>query len=175
MENGNTPFSSWHRSSSVLALESAHGSALVPGRKLQLIQRPTRLAGLITFSATRHVGDLLFAIGLGSLAPLWGFVILVAGETIRVLRLIRSPDPSTHAQKPEPKEASVLRMRRTDPTPPTPQWSRALRQEAAKWGLLLAMVVFTITLRDRLAKVLAGASVLVSTLLALRNLRHRPE
>jgi hypothetical protein len=37
----------------------------------------------------RHLGELLFAVGLASLAPLWGFVILVAGEALRLFRLMR--------------------------------------------------------------------------------------
>jgi len=130
-------------------------------------------------SYSQHAGDLLFAIGLGSLAPLSGFIILVAGEAIRVFRLIGRPDAFSHAQKLTPEETSVPWLRQSDrfdsrSTAAIPQWSRAFGQEAAKWGLFLTMVVFTITLRDRLAEVLAGASVLVSTVLALRHLSHWP-
>jgi hypothetical protein len=52
----------------------------------------------------QHVGDLLFAIGLGSVAPFWGFIILVAGEAIPFLRLIRFPDAFGQAQTPKPEE-----------------------------------------------------------------------
>jgi hypothetical protein len=36
-----------------------------------------------------YLGDLCYAIGLGSLAPLAGFVILVTEEALRVFRLMR--------------------------------------------------------------------------------------
>jgi hypothetical protein len=42
---------------------------------------------------------------------------------------------------------------------------KAFRKEAVKWGLFLTMVVFVITLKDRLAEVLAAASFLIGLLL----------
>jgi hypothetical protein len=113
---------------------------------------------------SRYFGDLLYAIGLASLFPLWGFIILVAGETLRVLRLIQREDP--RARK------LMLHMLPTalPLTPPAAQefhsgWGKAFRQETVKWGLFLTMVVFVITLKDRLAEVLAAASFLIGLLL----------
>jgi len=99
----------------------------------------------------RYLGELLFAIGLGSLAPLWGFVILVAGEALRLFRLIRREDDQRPASPPQ-ANSNV-------------QWRAALRQEVGKWGMLLTMVVFVITLKDRLAEVLAAASLLTGLFL----------
>ena len=59
-----------------------------------------------------RTGEFLYATGLGTLMPLAGFVILVAGQAIRILRLAEPPD---HANR--------------------PSWTRAMRGEAAKWGL----------------------------------------
>jgi hypothetical protein len=101
----------------------------------------------------RYLGELLFAIGLGSLAPLWGFVILVAGEALRLFRLMRREDDQTRPLASSPQAKSK------------PQWRRALRQEAGKWGMLLTMIVFVITLKDRLAEVLATASLLTGLFL----------
>jgi hypothetical protein len=42
---------------------------------------------------------------------------------------------------------------------------KAFRQEAVKWGLFLTTVVFVITLKDRLAEVLAVACFLIGLLL----------
>jgi hypothetical protein len=42
-----------------------------------------------------HLGDLLFALGLGSLAPLPGFLLLVAGQAFLV-RLIRRAERDLH-------------------------------------------------------------------------------
>ncbi len=99
----------------------------------------------------RDLGELLFAIGLASLAPLWGFVILVVGEGLRLFRLMRREDDQTPASSPQAKSNA--------------QWRKALRQEAGKWGMLLTMIVFVITLKDRLAEVLAAASLLTGLLL----------
>jgi hypothetical protein len=112
---------------------------------------------------SRYFGDLLYAIGLASLFPLWGFIILVAGETLRVLRLIQREDPRARNL--------LLHMLPTAlPLIPPAQefhsgWGKAFRQETVKWGLFLTMVVFVITLKDRLAEVLAVASFLIGLLL----------
>lgn len=108
------------------------------------------------FRYPHYIGDLLYAIGLGSLAPVEGFVILLAGEAIRVLRLVLREDQLG------------LSGARTEP-----QWSGAFRIEAAKWGILLTMIVFTITLKDWVAEVLAGTSALVWILLNARRRQRR--
>lgn len=98
-----------------------------------------------------HAGELLYAIGLASLAPLSGAILFVAGESLRILRL-------------------ALREReqpRGWPSPEMPQRRGAFRREAAKWGLFLTMIVFSITLIDRVANILAAASVLTWAILNL--------
>jgi hypothetical protein len=112
----------------------------------------------------RHLGDLLYAIGLGSLAPLWGFVILVAGEALRVSRLIRREDDHAENLQQQPLSAPPPLA------PPVtkeldPVWRRAFRQEAVKCGLFLTMIVFVITLKDRVAEVLATTSFFIGLLL----------
>ncbi len=99
----------------------------------------------------RYLGELSFAIGLASLAPLWGFVILVAGEALRLFRLMRREDDQTPASSLQAKSNA--------------QWRTALRQEAGKWGMLLTMILFVITLKDRLAEVLAAVSLLTGLFL----------
>jgi hypothetical protein len=100
---------------------------------------------------SRYLGELLFAIGLASLAPLWGFVILVAGEALRLFRLMRREDDQMPASSPQAKSHA--------------EWRRALRQEAGKWAMLVTMIVFVITLKDRVAEVLAAGSLLSGLLL----------
>jgi hypothetical protein len=108
----------------------------------------------------RHLGEIFYAMGLGSLAPGLGFIILVGGEGIRLFRLIRRQDDRArnflHHPSPALKPLAPAIAKKLDPI-----WRRAFRQEAVKWGLLLAMIVFVITLKDRLAEVLACASFLV--------------
>jgi hypothetical protein len=40
-------------------------------------------------------------------------------------------------------------------------WKAALRSGISKWGLAVTMIVFTVTLRDRVAEILAAASFLL--------------
>ena len=54
---------------------------------------PNRAPGSVAtshFHSQRYLGELLYAIGLGSLAPLSGFIILVGGEALRIFRLSRA-------------------------------------------------------------------------------------
>lgn len=84
----------------------------------------------------RGFGELLYAIGLGSLAPLAGFLILVGGEALRISRLVLAAPAAAR-----PGELTA---------------HRKFAPEFAKWGMFAAMAVFTVTLSDRLAEVLAG-------------------
>jgi hypothetical protein len=111
-----------------------------------------------------YLGRILFALGLGQLAPALGTVILLAGEMVLVLRLL-CRDRVTIESSPQYREhaAPSLRMYHLQLTAGTDgaNWGRALRKEASKWGLAVTMIVFTVTLRDRVAEILAGASFLV--------------
>jgi Na+-transporting NADH:ubiquinone oxidoreductase subunit NqrB len=113
----------------------------------------------------QRLGNLLFSIGLGFLAPLSGFVVLVAGEAIIFLRLIRRE-----------KEVTRTSLSMSQPLPSReplfavgPTWGQAFRQESAKWGLFVTMIVFTLLLRDRVAEVLAAVSFVVWVLLNWRS------
>jgi hypothetical protein len=100
----------------------------------------------------RYLGDFLYSFGLGSLVPLWGFVILVVGEALRLYRLIRRENL---ARQP----SAILQ-----PLKPDPEWGKAFRQEAVKWGLVVTMILFVVTLKDRLADILVIASFLLGLL-----------
>jgi hypothetical protein len=106
-----------------------------------------------------YFGEWLFAVGLASLAPFWGAVLLVAGEGLRLLRLARR-DRSEFQSGPLNK-ASDQR------TSPPPQWPRAFRLQAAKWGVFITMILFSIMLTDRLAETMAVASVFIWMLINL--------
>lgn len=111
----------------------------------------------------RYLGELCYAIGLGSLVPVGGFVILVGGEALRVFRLIRR-----HAQDSQQLALSVARsLSRPSAEETNRSWRKAFRHEAVKWGILVTMIVFVITLKDRYAEFLAVASFLVGTLFNL--------
>jgi protein-S-isoprenylcysteine O-methyltransferase Ste14 len=120
-----------------------------------------------------HLGNLLFAVGLGSLAPLPGFVILVAGQALLDFRLIRraQEDLQRAADSPQTLSRVPRLLPSFRPCLPTkgdaPNWTPAFRQESAKWGLFLTMIIFTVSLVDRVAEVLALASLLLWLLLNL--------
>jgi len=110
----------------------------------------------------QQLGNVLFAIGLGSLAPLWGFIFLVACETILVFRLIQREEEARNAEGvglavPVVTQPDLLHR----PLLGLPMWGKAFRQESAKWGLFLTLIVFTLLLSDRVAEVLAAASFMV--------------
>ena len=101
-----------------------------------------------------YIGEFLYVVALGSLAPLAGFVILVVGEAIRLLRLAMRQDAFDHR---EPIS-----------------WLEAFQLEAVKWGFFFTLIVFSITLIDRVAELLAGATVLIWILLnACRVAKNR--
>jgi hypothetical protein len=107
----------------------------------------------------RHLGSFLFSIGLGSLVPMPGFLILVFGEGILVTRLIlRERSDSV-----EPSHHCAARHALPD----------VFRSESAKWGIFVAMIVFTLVLVDRVADILVGASIVLWILLNCGPLRSR--
>ncbi|HLY39724.1 MAG TPA: hypothetical protein VKR52_00875 [Terracidiphilus sp.] len=111
----------------------------------------------------QYGGEWIYAVGLASLVPLWGAALLVAGELARVLRLMGNGKACGSEQAAHPLRPDGLR------------WGRAFRRQAAKWGILVTMLAFAVTLVDRVADVLAAASVLVWALLNLQEgLRRTP-
>jgi hypothetical protein len=100
---------------------------------------------------------LLFALVVGLLVPLPGTIVIVGGEALLVFRLfVRDHD---HA------------------TPGAPAaWGEAFRRAASKWGLAASMIVFTWTLKDSVAEIGGGLSVLVWFVLNFpRLMRPREE
>lgn len=114
----------------------------------------------------KHLGALLYGVGLGSLAPVPGFIILVAGDAFLVFRLICRTDEierTANATQSQPRLPRLLPS--LSPCFParglTPNWEKAIRRESGKWGIFLAMIVFTILLIDRVADYLVLASFLL--------------
>jgi hypothetical protein len=121
----------------------------------------------------RLFGDFLYALALASLLPLSGFFILIVCEAIRLVRLFWRESVLTRSEtaeidRPLTAPTSTLSAQ-TNPTGrPQLEWGKAFRREALKWGLLLTMIVFTLILKDRIAEILIGASVVLWILLNLR-------
>jgi hypothetical protein len=107
-----------------------------------------------------HVGGLLFAIGLGFLAPLPGFIFLVIAEAILVIRLIAREEATNSESLNKPPLAAGNS---------TFVWREAVRLEAGKWGLFVTMIVFTLLLNDRIAEVLGAGSFLLAIVLNYKS------
>jgi hypothetical protein len=102
---------------------------------------------------------LLFALVVGLLVPLAGTIVIVGGDALLVFRLfIRDHDSAGVAG---------FRVRGAEAT-----WGEAFRRAASKWGLAASMIVFTVTLKDRVAEIGGGISFLVW--LALNFPRRQP-
>jgi protein-S-isoprenylcysteine O-methyltransferase Ste14 len=118
-----------------------------------------------------ELGSLFFSIGLGFLAPMSGFVILVAGETIVAFRLIGREEKlrSTVPSQPASLNECGSRTSHAASVPGAPDWKASLRRESGKWGVFLTMIIFTVLLSDRVAEILAVLSLLIGMVL---NWRH---
>jgi hypothetical protein len=104
----------------------------------------------------KRLARMLLALGVGQLLPLPGLIVLLAGETILIVRL-------------------YLRDRADPPARIVAgSWGRAFRAASSKWGLAVNMMVFAWTLQDRIAEIGATVSLLVWLALNLSSLRAMP-
>jgi hypothetical protein len=127
-------------------------AALLCTRASAFIQQASRGDALSAahrrLRGAQHLGDLLYAIGLASLAPMWESVLLIGGESMRILRLVRYE--SALSKDREPLEHQSARAINGKPAEPAPHWGPAFRLQVTKWGVVLTMIIFTITLIDPL-------------------------
>jgi len=98
----------------------------------------------------RHFGNFLFIVGIATLAPLAGFILLIVGEGLRIVRL-------------EARERLEISRGSTPAAVRLRLWPDAVVREAMKWLLVLTMVVFVATTSDRAAEYLAAGSVILGT------------
>ena len=108
-----------------------------------------------------HIGSFLFAIGLGFLAPLPGFLFLVIAEAILTFRLaVREKAADSASRMPSERTLSGSYY---------PVWRNAIRLESGKWALFLTMAVFTSLLNDSVAEVLGVGCFLLAALLNYKS------
>jgi protein-S-isoprenylcysteine O-methyltransferase Ste14 len=109
---------------------------------------------------------LLFALVLGLLVPLPGTILLIGGEALLAFRLVVRDRDSLGADRWQEYRAAVpLMIPALHPRFPLrgveASWGEAFRWAASKWGLTASMIVFTLTLRDRIAEIGGGISFLI--------------
>jgi protein-S-isoprenylcysteine O-methyltransferase Ste14 len=116
-----------------------------------------------------YLGTFLMSVGWGLLASRSGFVVLAVGAAVRILRLIGREEAELEKQQGERFREFCRRVPKIVPSlgariPAAglkPRWGQAFRGEAFMWGFFLTMVAFTLTLEDRVAKVLAGVTLVL--------------
>lgn len=118
-----------------------------------------------------YLGQFVYAVGLATLLPLAGFLILTIGEGARLIRLSVYDDEQKESISCDGLSHALKTV--TPAVTPVVRWVTAARAEAVKWGLLISMIVFTVTLRDAYADYLIGASVLFAALVNLAPLWRR--
>jgi hypothetical protein len=101
------------------------------------------------------VANLLEAIGIGSLLPLPGFLVLVVGDVATSLFFHRKHASfgDSGAERVLPRTISPSRAFR---------WSDALATHLGLCFAFVAMIIFSVVLIDRVADVLFGITALVS-------------
>ena len=115
-----------------------------------------------TFHGGAVVASLLQSIGIGSLLPLPGFLLLVFGDLgASTLLYLRYPT----AEGPEVK----LSSRTVGGTKHTFRWKDSLVTYLGLCCAFISMVLFSITLIDRIADVLFAISALVSIAVSSRH------
>jgi protein-S-isoprenylcysteine O-methyltransferase Ste14 len=116
-----------------------------------------------------YLGTFLMTLGIGFLASRSGFVVLVVGAAIRILRLVGREEEDLTNQQGERYLEFCRRVPRFIPSlisrvPASgqkPEWGQAFQGEAAMWGFFVTMVGFVITLRDNVAWTLGGLTLLI--------------
>jgi protein-S-isoprenylcysteine O-methyltransferase Ste14 len=116
-----------------------------------------------------YLGTFLLSVGLGLLTSRLGFVILVGGAIIRILRLIGREEAILQAEQGETFREYRRRVPRLLPalTPRVaasgmqPSWGQAFWGEAFMWGFFAGMATFAVTLRTRPTWIVMGAALLL--------------
>jgi protein-S-isoprenylcysteine O-methyltransferase Ste14 len=107
----------------------------------------------------------VFALALGLLLPLPGTITLIGGEALLLFRLFVRDHESATAEPWRQYCSAVPRMFPSlHPNLPVrgadAKWGEAFRRAVSKWGLAVSMIVFALTLQDRIAEIGAGVSCL---------------
>jgi protein-S-isoprenylcysteine O-methyltransferase Ste14 len=128
-----------------------------------------------------YFGNVLMAASMGLIAPVAGFVLLMAGMIVFCYRLIGSEEAVLAAQQGQsflaytravPRLWPSLRAR-IAPGGGTPDWISGLVAEAFFWSYVLGMVAFALSLNIFCVYISLAMSPLVSWLAGLA-VRNRP-
>jgi len=131
--------------------------------KVKVSTHPENQGSLGPARITYSVASLLQAIGIGSLLPLPGFLLLVIGDTIASLFLY-----GRHSTTEDLKDGRDDLRRARSPLQGF-RWRNALATHIGLCFAFLSMVIFSIVLIDRVADVLFAMTALVSIAATIRS------
>jgi protein-S-isoprenylcysteine O-methyltransferase Ste14 len=146
-----------------------HSEALVADGPFRLVRNPL------------YLGNLFLAAGTGLLAPRSGFVFLLAGMTIFVLRLIGSEEAQLEQEQGERFREFCRRVPRLWPrlrpdVPASglkPRWGQAFVGEIFMWGFFVGMLAFALARKVALLCGFGAAGLLFQILLGFINSRRK--
>lgn len=118
----------------------------------------------------RISSDLLQAVGIGSLMPLAGFILLISAELVlAMLRHARAKQVKSRlAQGDTSKQHLVYTV-----SQPSAGWRESLAEHIGLCCAFVSMVIFSITLSDRLADYLFAGAALIGVVASLLRRRAR--
>jgi protein-S-isoprenylcysteine O-methyltransferase Ste14 len=130
-----------------------------------------------------YFGNILLAIGFGSLSPPIGFVILVGGMIFFDYRLILREEAGILASQGERFRVYCAAVPRLLPSPLpklpaggiTPKWGDGFLGEAFMWTMAFAVVVFAFTLSQVAFFVVLGAAFVVHAICVVIITRRRKQ
>jgi protein-S-isoprenylcysteine O-methyltransferase Ste14 len=128
-----------------------------------------------------YLGNILLALGMGMITSRTGFVILVGGMTLFVLRLIGREEAQLEHEQGERFREFCRRVPRLFPAllPRVPagglqpRWGQAFVGEIFIWGFFFGMFAFTITLKIALLWILVAAGIIFRIVHGSVEPRHR--
>jgi protein-S-isoprenylcysteine O-methyltransferase Ste14 len=124
-----------------------------------------------------YLGNVLLALGIGTMAGRFGFAIIVAGNIVIVYRLILREEAGLLASQGQsyreyfravPRLMPALRPR-LPVGRARPDWMDGFTGETFMWGMALGIAAFTVTLRIVYWAVPAGAGFAVYAVQAVRR------
>jgi protein-S-isoprenylcysteine O-methyltransferase Ste14 len=156
--------------SDVVHDRNLHTSALVADGPYRRVRNPL------------YLGTFLLTVGIGFLMSRLGFAILVIGGVIRIMRLIGREEAQFEAQQGDAFREFCRRVPRLIPAlaPRVPagglpaHWGQAFWGEAFMWGFFLAMIVFAVTLRTRIAWIVMAVALGIWFLQSILRLGRKP-
>jgi protein-S-isoprenylcysteine O-methyltransferase Ste14 len=130
-----------------------------------------------------YLGYLLLVIALSSFQSRLGFPIMIAGETIFIVRLIAREelqldkifgDRFRDYRQCVPRLLPSLRPRISGESP-APSWRQGFADHVFAWGSVATLLAFACTLNDPVGYAFGGATLLVLVIQRLFNTLRSPE